>query len=800
MRFGGVRTLVERRVIRRSWPATLALVAILAISAGSTMAAAAGGRRAATSYDRLIAWSDGTVASVNGGASGDSETADATFTHLAALPEVAASLRSVALGDGVVVRGELVTFPGLVPVALETSDASFGRSRLLAGRLPRLDAINEAMVPFDTAERFDLKVGDAVDVRFDEWDDRPDFVASVETVEVVGIVAYPGSFPSVTAEPTDVVLLTPAFLSAHEDRVDWTNGDLQVKLRDNTPAGVAAFRSTVAASGVPVDFVYSLYDDALGVRNLVRVEAGVLWLTAAVLAAAAVIVAIQFFRREAADAAIDLGVLRSVGMRRSTIAGAGALHGCIVGIAGAIGATVIAYALSPLLPRGVARIADPRVGFHADLTAITVGTALVVSIATAIGAGSAAWVAGSHHDTSESTPRLNRFVTGLPTAAATGLRAAFAPTASGPGSSVRIGIVGLAVILSALIGVASLRASFDRVLAEPALSGATWDVTAVWGEEPVVTEAAAQALESDPDVEAFTHGGWSQIAVNGKDVYVVYLEPGNDVEVATDLGRSPVGPDEIALGRAEMAALDVGIGDHVEVGASNSDQSQAGSDGTDATRSATITGRSILSAPVYQQLAAGEGGAVTTELMAQILGERPPSGAFISLTDAESLRDAATGLTERIQPAFSFTRPDRAGVRSLRDVRQLPSVLLAMLGLMAAAALVHRLVMRSRSARREQAVLRSLGFTGEQFAIAGAVQGGAVSVLALLGAIPLGLLGAAIAWRRIADYLRVVPSPAVPIDIVIAVGGLAVALAVSAGVVLSRRARRAHPGVVLRSE
>jgi ABC-type lipoprotein release transport system permease subunit len=186
--------------------------------------------------------------------------------------------------------------------------------------------------------------------------------------------------------------------------------------------------------------------------------------------------------------------------------------------------------------------------------------------------------------------------------------------------------------------------------------------------------------------------------------------------------------------------------------------------------------------------------------MERILGEDPWSGAFITLTNDQPLSTASAGVAERTESAFWFTRPDRAGVRSLRDVRELPSVLLVLLGMMAAAALVHRLVMGSRAARREQAVLRSLGFTGRQFAQAGAAQGAAVSVLALIGAIPFGLLCATVGWRRIAEYLRVVPSPAVPVTLVVGVAILAVALAVIAGVALSRRARRARPGVVLRTE
>jgi hypothetical protein len=457
--------------------------------------------------------------------------------------------------------------------------------------------------------------------------------------------------------------------------------------------------------------------------------------------------------------------------------------------------------MSTLLPRGVARTADPDVGFHADLVVIGIGAAVTVTVATAIGAGSATWVTRSRRAPSSPKAGVERFVAGLPTSVATGVRSALAPTAGGPGSSLRIGLLGLGLILAALIAVASMQASFDRVLANPAISGATWDMTAVWGDDtPLLTDEAAEALAADPAVVAFTRGGWTEIEVNGKGVYTAYLEPGNDVQVATDRGRPPIASDEIALGRAEMEALGVSIGDRVEIAAPASDGSEPGNGAGGEIVSATVTGRAIMAAPVYQPLEPGEGAAVTVGLMERILQEDPWAGAFITLTEDQSLSETSDGVAERTASAFWFTRPDRAGVRSLRDVRQLPSALLVLLALMATAALVHRLVMGSRAARRDQAVLRSLGFTGRQFAQAGAAQGAAVSVLALIGAIPFGLLCATVGWRRIAEYLRVVPSPAAPVTVVAGVVVLVVTLAVLAGIVLSGRARRARPGVVLRTE
>ncbi len=275
----------------------------------------------------------------------------------------------------------------------------------------------------------------------------------------------------------------------------------------------------------------------------------------------------------------------------------------------------------------------------------------------------------------------------------------------------------------------------------------------------------------------------------------MYVEPSSDVNVAVDRGRAPIGPDEIALGPAELEALDVAVGDTVEVAVPEFN----GSTYSD-TVSATVTGRAIVAAPVYESLRPGEGGAVTAGLMRRIVGDDLPVNLFfIALDDGDALTETTAALTNRISPNFWFTRADRAGVRSLRNVRQLPSVLVALLAVMAAAALVHRLATSSRSLRRELAVLRSMGFTDSQFVQSGGAQGAAVSALALVGAVPAGLISAAVVWRVIAEYLVVVPRPIVPSGVVTVVSRRSCSARRSAPS-SHCRARRMRVSALLRAE
>ncbi len=791
----GLVGLVERRVLRRGWSTTALLVFVLTLSAGATMTAVAGGRRAATSYDRFLAWSDQPEASVGGGGADSSAEAEEIFALVAALPQVEWSIRSVLVGDEVAIGGHVLPFLTLLPGAFDLDDPPVDHVKVVKGRSASPDAVGEAILGFETADRLDLDVGDEVQIRFRPPEDDPAAQWVEETVTIVGIEAAPGSFPTMTGQPFPVLLLTPAFLRAHQDRVDWTNGSVDLKLRDHSPEAVEAFKAAVDEASIPYDHISSIYDDAPGVRKLVRVEAGVMWLMAAIIAGAAVVIVMQLFRREAAGAGADLRVLRFLGLPRSTVAAGGALHGARVGLLAAVGAVAVALATSPLLPRGVARIADPDTGFHADFVVLGLGAAVTILLAVGVGAGVAVLAARAARVRVPRTAALGSITTRLPPAPAAGVRLALGPTASGPAAALRIGLFGLGTVVAALVGLVSMLASFDRILERPELSGSTWDMSAHYDESDGAA-AAAPLIAADPAVENFTRGGWRPIQVNGRRVYSVFLEPSTTVNVAIESGRPPIGPDEIALGPAELAALGVSIGDTVEVAVPEID-------GTTypETVSATVTGRAIVAAPWYEQLGPGEGGVVTASLMSRIVGDTLPSNTFfITLHEDGSVRDTAAALAERISPNFWFGRADRSGVRSLRNMRQLPYVLVGLLAVIALAALVHRLVSSARTERRQLAVLRSLGFTDRQLVRAGGIQGGTVAVLTLIVAVPVGLLAAVIAWRRIAAFLAVVPQPVIPLPAVLVVAGAALVVGVVAGWVVARHARRRSAGTLLRTE
>lgn len=788
--------LVERRVVSRGRWSNVWLVLVLAFSSGATMAAIAGGRRATTSFDRFLSWSDEADLSMHFFPNTPPASADADLTRAAGLPQVEAATRFVLIGDGVSFRGRQLPFLSLQAAAVDTLHP-IGRVKMIDGRLADPSSVSEAMVGFDTAGQLGIRVGDTLQVIFGTRDDNPTLVPSVEAVTIVGILAMEGSFPTLTSRPDPVMMLTPAFQSAHAERVDWTNGGLDVKLRRGK-ADVAAYRAAIEQAGLPIT-VSSIHDFAVGVRRVMRVEAGALWWLALVVAGASAVVVSQSFRRQSAAASKDVLILSSLGLRRTDIARVGAWHGVRVGMPGAVVGALVAVVASPLLPIGIARTADPDPGLHADLTVLIPGAVVTVAIVSFVGAATLLLASRTNSSRPQRPSMFSSIISRLSPVPSTGTRLAVAPTTSGPGASFRLGLLGLGSVMALMVAALAMQASFERVLTDPALSGSTWDMSIGYDFDHGTEQVAAMQLASDPLVAGFARGGWDcPLLVDGKRVYVVHLEPGTLLSVATDRGRAPIAPDEIALGAAEMKAIGVGIGDTVELALSPDECSPwVGV----ATISAEVTGRAVLSSPIYEPLGQGGGGAVTIDLMRRLIGaDFAPRLFFIRLHEGADLESTTTLLAEHLPPGFSFNRPDRTGVTLLRDLRNLPSVLVALLALLASAALLYRLVMANRIHRRDLAVLRSIGLTDRQVLGAGATHGGVVVMLTLAGAIPVGLLLGAVVWRRVASYLAVVSVPEIPMAAIGIVAAVGAVLGVVAGILVVGRARRGLPGMVLRTE
>ena len=109
-----------------------------------------------------------------------------------------------------------------------------------------------------------------------------------------------------------------------------------------------------------------------------------LWVVAGVTALAGFVAIGIVLSRDVANANVEQATLRSLGLTRRQRIAANGPRALLVAGAGTVLAGIGAVALSPLFPIGVARRADPDLGFHADWVVLLLGLAVVVIVVLAI--------------------------------------------------------------------------------------------------------------------------------------------------------------------------------------------------------------------------------------------------------------------------------------------------------------------------------------------------------------------------------------------------------------------------------
>jgi FtsX-like permease family protein len=237
---------------------------------------------------------------------------------------------------------------------------------VLAGRLPDPARAGEAVADFTVPG---VRVGQRVRIALlpatagDTH--RPDLSArSIPvTITVVGIVAAPGQFPPF---PTNSYFsgpnyyLPPAFYQAHRTSAAALEFSL-VRVRAGA-ASAAHDQVEALGRGRPVA-VQILADQAGDVNRSVHLVAVALWLLAGLLTAVAVLILGQLLARQISLDAADYPVLHSLGMTRRQLAGIAVLRRTAIGAAGGLLAVVVAVAVSPLAPIGLARTAEPPRGW-----------------------------------------------------------------------------------------------------------------------------------------------------------------------------------------------------------------------------------------------------------------------------------------------------------------------------------------------------------------------------------------------------------------------------------------------------
>ena len=129
-----------------------------------------------------------------------------------------------------------------------------------------------------------------------------------------------------------------------------------------------------------------------------------------------------------------------------------------------------------------------------------------------------------------------------------------------------------------------------------------------------------------------------------------------------------------------------------------------------------------------------------------------------------------------------------------------PLAVTLLLGLMAAATLVHALVSSVRRRRHDLAILKTIGFMRRQVSVAVVWQATTIALVAVIVGIPVGAAAGRWSWTTFADRLGVPADPATPLLAMVLLAVAILALANLAAAVPGLLAADLQPAVALRAE
>ena len=150
---------------------------------------------------------------------------------------------------------------------------------------------------------------------------------------------------------------------------------MALRLRHGAADLAAVQREASRLAGGKLVESYPLTAQALNTERSIHLQAVALWLVSGLLAVIGLLVLGQLLARLSFMDAAEYGTLLALGMSRRALFGAGLGRAAVIGAAGSADGVLLAVLASPLLPVGVAGVAEPYPGIHADGHVLVLGLA-----------------------------------------------------------------------------------------------------------------------------------------------------------------------------------------------------------------------------------------------------------------------------------------------------------------------------------------------------------------------------------------------------------------------------------------
>ena len=801
-----------RAEARAKWRAWVGLGLILGLAAGASIACVAGARRTQTAYDRFLTASN--AADITTGGGPESLDAQTVLKALAEYPEVESSARYMLVSGRVRFRepdgGSTSLVVPEVAVATEVPPDGvhprFGRDidryKILDGSLPRPGHNDEAAINYALAGRHKIRIGSRITVVLgDPFGFGPQKDVALR---IVGITAAPSEFQGIGTLTVPSIAVAYTFPAAYLDWMpppsDLQANNMALRLRHGSKDTPAFFKRLNGGPYSEVD-VFAQPDHAIGVKRTMDILAVALFAASIVLAVTALAIFGQAISRQLTLSSIDHPTLHALGSSRRQLSVLGIARAAIPTGIGVVTAFAVAFLASPLFPIGAARIAEPDPGFSFDPVATVAGAGVTLVLCFLLSLWPALKEARSAQQPGESETHPSLAATTAQNMSASapvvaGLRLALEPGRGRTAVPVRSTIAGVAIALAAITGAVVVASSLDNLLDHPALAGQTYDgIIVPQGEEPTDPEA----VRSLSFVARGADGTALNGVVGGRGMFGVVFAEGAPIGFSVIDGRAPTddpagGLPTAALGVKTMERLHLRIGDTTTITIDTQDTEGAPREVPLRVRT---VGRVAIPSFPFGVNPQGEGFALSLGTLRRVLPEE--GGCCFVRFRPGTDRDAAAAEAQKNGFQLFFST-ERADLNTLAQLSTAPLTLAGILGLIAAAVLVHTLITAVRRRRRDLAILKTLGFVRAQARKAVAVQSSAIVILALAVGVPTGVMIGRWGWRFFSFSFGVVPAPVAPVRYLAVIVPAVVAFANLVALLPARAAAATKPALILRSE
>ena len=813
-----------RVTLGHRWGGYLSVVVLIGLVGGLAMGALADARRTQSSFPAFLASTNPSDMSVF--------TGPLPVNVLARLPDVkrvesADVLNAAQLGP----NGAPVSHRGSAGQVFSVGSVNgllFNQDRVTVvdGRMANPRRADQAVVTEEAAHLLGLHVGETVPVGFytsAQVSSPGSGTAAVQPharidIKIVGIVVLNSAVVQDDAERSisALVILTPALtarvarccgtgLAQFGLQLDRGSSDVstvETEVERLLPAGAGFYVSVTSVSEAEAQRAIQPESLALGVFG-------------GIAALAALLIAGQVIGRQLRPGAGELSTLRALGAGPAMTSSDG-LFGILGAVVlGSLLAAAVAAGLSPLSPIGPVRPVYPTPGIAFDWTVLGFGTLGLVLVLSAV-AGFFAYRQAPHrasrqYERVKASSRLDRAgaASGLPLSALTGVRFALESGRVRDTAPMRSAIVGAAVAVSVITSALTFGASLNTLVSHPNLYGWNWsyELDTSEGGGYIPEHEAAQILERDPDVAAWTGVYFDSLRVAGQTIPIIGGTPNAPVGPPILSGHTLEARNQIVLGATTLAELHKRVGDTVEA-----------SYGTISKRTRLrIVGTATMPAVgpgLGLHLSMGTGALVSDLLIPANVrdptsGPPGPAAIFVRLragaNPAASLRslqkiDTTLDSDPNAAPMSVLPVQRPADIVNYRSMEKAPAFLGAALAAAAVIALGLTLVASVRRRRHDLALLKTLGFTRRQLAAVVAWQSSIAVLIGTIVGITAGIVLGRFLWSTFAREINAVPAPAVPAlaIVLIALGALVLANIVAA--VPGRIAARTPTALLLRAE